>query len=117
MMQRHARASDLFDQSFATLLKLVQIGRADYLVRCPGKNQVRDLEVADRSIIWVGQPVNLFCNTQRRFSDFVVWADVTHNGRINCVCDNHDCEITGFNWFVSARECTGDDDKGIGGTD
>ena len=113
-MQRHARAADFLDQCFATRLKFVQIRRTKRLVGCSGKNQIRYFQIAHRPVVRSGESVNLFGNPQRCFPNSVVWPDVAHDCRINCIGENDQRIISDLGSVVPVRKRARHDDVGIG---
>src|SRR4030095_9599402 len=96
-MQRYARTTDFLDERFAARLKPFQIWRTKWFVSGFGKDQVSDLEIAYRAIVRRRKRINLFCNTQRRLSHFIVRPHITANTRINRVAENRERVHPSFN--------------------
>src|SRR5258707_12767005 len=116
-MQRHARSVDYFDERFAARQKPFQIRRTKWLVSGIRKDQVSHLEIAYRAIVRRRKRVDLFCNTQRCLSDFVIRPNITNEGRINRVSENDESIVTKFNRIAAMRKCTRYHDKGVGRAD
>jgi hypothetical protein len=92
MMQRHGRAADFIDQFLAARLNFIQVRRSEWLVSRARKNQIRGLEVAYWPVVRGGQCVNLFRDSQRCLTNFVVRPNVADDRRINGICE-HDHSI------------------------
>src|SRR5206468_8777867 len=116
-MQRYACSTDFFDERFAARLKFFQIRRTKWLVSGIRKDQVSYLEIAYRAIVRRRKRVDLFCNTQRCLSDFVIRPNVTNQGRINRVSENDESVVTKFNRIAAMRKCTRYHEKGVGCAD
>src|SRR5206468_12755023 len=116
-MQRYACSTDFFDERFAARLKFFQIRRTKWLVSGIRKDQVSYLEIAYRAIVRRRKRVDLFCNTQRCLSDFVIRPNVTSQARINRVSDNDERVVIKFHGMAAMRRCTRYHDKGIGRSD
>src|SRR4030095_15173644 len=116
-MQRYARTTDFLDERFAARLKLFQIWRTKWFVSGFGKDQVSDLEIAYRAIVRRRKRINLFCNTQRRLSHFIVRPHITDKSRINRVAENDERVVTWFKRIAAMPRCTRHHDKRVGSAD
>ena len=116
-MQRHACAADLFDQRFATGLNFFKIRWAKWLVSRFRENDVGHLEIAHRPIVGRRKRVDLFCDAERRLSDFIVRPDVADHGRINRIPENDKRIVARLNGVVNVRKCSRHHDKRIGRAD
>ena len=96
-MQRHARAPDLFYQRFAPRVDFVQVRRTKWLLSRSRENDVTDLQIAHRPIVCCGKRVEFFCDAQRRFANFVIGTNVSDDGWINRIAENHQRVIAHFN--------------------
>lgn len=115
MMQRHGRAANFIDQFLAARLNFIQVRRTKWLVSRFRKNQISHFEIAHWAVVRSRQRVNLLRDPQRGLADPVIWPDVAHDRRINCVCENDQSIISHFGSVLSVRESSRQNDIGIGG--
>lgn len=116
-MQRHACAPDLFNERFTTRLKFFQIRRAKRLVSRVWENYVGHLEIAHRPIVGRRKHVDLFCDTERSLSDFIVRSNIADYGGIKRVSENDEGIVARLNGVVSMRKCARNHDKRISRAD
>ena len=116
-MQRYTRTADFFDERFAARLKLFQIRRTKWFVSGFGKDQISHLEIAYGAIVRRRKRIDLFCNTQRGLSGFIVRSDITDESRINRVAENDKRVVTGFNRIAAMHKCARHYNKGVGRAD
>ena len=116
-MQRHARATDLFYQRFATRVDFVQVRRTKWLLSRPGENDVTHLQIAHRPIVGCCKRVEFLCDAQRSLANFVVGTNVSNDGWINRVAKNHQRVIAHFNRIGATGKRARHYDEWIGRAD
>lgn len=117
MMQRHGRTADFFDERFALRLEFFQIGRAEGRVGRARENQIRNLEIANGTIVRSGESVDFFRDAQGSFADLVGWTDVADDGGVDVVTENDHHVIPYFPAIGAARESARKHDVRIGRAD
>ena len=116
-MQRHACATDFFDQRFAPRRKSFQIWRPIWLVSRFRENDVGHLEIAHRPIVRRRKRVDLLGDPERSLADFIVRPNIADDGWINRISENDERIVARLNGVVSVRKCARHHDKRISRAD